>query len=56
MRSTPASKDKRHAQLEALEAGAETFVWPCAIHGEQAQSDSRHGWCIACRALAVEAT
>lgn len=43
MRFTPASKDKRQAQFAALESGTETFVWPCAIHGEQAVSDSRQG-------------
>ncbi|MBN3791870.1 hypothetical protein [Burkholderia sp. Ac-20353] len=55
MRFTPAAKEKRQAQREALESGAETFVWPCAIHGEQAESDSRHGGCIGCRQMTVEA-
>lgn len=55
MRSTATSRAKRHAQRAALETGEETFVWPCAIHGERATSDSQCGWCIECRAMAIEA-
>lgn len=53
MLATRASRDKRKAQADAVAAGQATFVYPCAIHGERAVSDSAYGWCIECRSMAA---
>lgn len=52
MNSTKAARNKRHAQTAARAAGQTQFAFPCAIHGPEALSDTQHGWCIECRAMA----
>jgi hypothetical protein len=54
MLATKAARGKHRAQAEARAAGLETFTWACGIHGEHAESDSQHGWCLKCRQAAAD--